>query len=158
MIEARRRAYLEAMGYDVWVSRAAAEAAQAGASADAAARLQLGPGEGSTLVVCGEAAHSAGKFAGDLARALGAEPVWAWPDAAEGGDGHDLETVVDARLITRVVLLGAEVTRRLFPGDVPATVRSAVVATAAGMEELAVSGEARRALWRSLRGRASQLR
>jgi len=158
MIEARRRAYLEAMGFDVWVSRAAAEAAQAFAGAEATARLQLGPGEGSTLVVCGEAAHSAGKFAGDLARALGSEPVWAWPDAADGADGQELEAVVDARLITRVVLLGAEVTRRLFPGGVPANVRSAVVATAAAMEELAVSGEARRALWRCLRGGAAQRR
>jgi hypothetical protein len=153
MIEARRRAYLEAMELDVWLSRSATAA-----DTSASGLLQIGAGQGSTLVVCAEAAESAGKFAGDLARALGAEPVWAWPDRAGGGEAASLSDVIDSRLITRVLLLGETAIRWLFPGDVPATVGSAAIAPAAAMDELTVSGPAKQKLWLGLRQGAGQPR
>lgn len=146
MIEARRRAYLEAMGLEVWVARSGRAAATG-----AAGRLQVGPGQGSTLLVCAVAADSAGKFAGDLARALGGDPLWAWPDPAGVEGSVDLEEAVYDRLITQVVLLGAEPARWLFPDGVPASVGSAAVTTAASVDEMSVSGAAKQDLWRSLR-------
>jgi hypothetical protein len=146
MIEARRRAYLEAMGLDVWLSRSAPAA-----NVTAAGLLQLGPGDGSTLVVCAEPAESAGKFAGDLARALGAEPVWAWPDPAGGSGSTSLAEAIDNRLITRVLLFGDTAAGWLFPpGEVPAAVGSAAIVPLADMQELAVSGSAKQQLWRCL--------
>lgn len=150
MIEARRRAYLEAMGLDVWLPRRAA------AEGQATGLLRLGPGEGSTLVVCAEAAESAGKFAGDLARALGAEPVWAWPDRDGGGDGVSLPDIIDSRLITRVLLLGGTTIGWLFPDKVPVTVGSAAIARVAAMDELTLSGSAKQNLWHCMRPGAAQ--
>ena len=69
MIETRRRAYLEALGFDVWLARPPAP--EPGA-------LSVGPGSGSTLLVCDAAADSTPDLAKDLARALGGEPTWAW--------------------------------------------------------------------------------
>lgn len=160
MIEARRRAYLEAMGFDVWVARSAAQPiAEAGSQPGL---LVVGPGQGSTLLVCAEAAQTAGKFAADLTRALGGDPVWAWPDRGGDGDGPrdgsgdgggdslGLEAAIGARLFTRVVIFGADTARWLFEEAVPEVVASAAVSTLDGLEELAVSSAAKRALWQRL--------
>jgi hypothetical protein len=148
MIEARRRAYLEAMGFDVWVHRSAAHPIpQSGL-------LVVGPGQGSTLLVCAAAAETAGKFAADLTRALGGDPAWAWPDRGGSGDGGGdslgLEAAIGARLITRVVIFGADTARWLFDGAVPEVVASAAVSTLDGLDELAIRGAAKRALWQCL--------
>jgi hypothetical protein len=142
MIEARRRAYLEALGYDVWVTRPAA--AERG-------RLGVSGGQGSTLLVCPAIADRDTELAGDLARALGGDPVWAWLDPAADVDGQRLEDIIAGRLITRVVLLGPEPGRCLFRGPAPEIIGSATVSTAPALEELAVSGSARLSLWRQLR-------
>ncbi|MGK2927587.1 MAG: hypothetical protein ACSLE2_18395 [Lysobacterales bacterium] len=154
MIEARRRAYLEAMGFDVWVARSAAQPiAEAGSQPGL---LVVGPGQGSTLLVCAEAAQTAGKFAADLTRALGGDPAWAWPDrdgdgtGDGGGDSLGLEAAIGARLFTRVVIFGADTARWLFEEAVPEVVASAAVSTLDGLEELAVSSAAKRALWQRL--------
>jgi len=147
--EARRRAYLEAMGFDIWVPRSGAAA-----GGPASGRLQLGPGQGSTLVVCGAAEESVSRFAGDLARVLGGEPMWAWPDYEAAADALALEEAVGARLITRVLVLGAQPARWLFTDAVPEVVGSAAVAIAASVDELGARGAAKRALWRSLRSGA----
>lgn len=145
--EARRRAYLEAMGFDVWVSRFGGPAGGAGTG-----RLQLGPGQGSTLVVCGALEECASRLAGDLARVLGGDPVWAWPDHDAAAEAVALEEAIGARLITRVLVLGAEPAHWLFAGATPEVVGSAAVTLAASLQELAVRGAAKQALWRRLRG------
>lgn len=149
MIEARRRAYLEAMGFDVWVARVATRSAEQPVSQSGL--LVVGPGQGSTLLVCASAAETAGKFAADLTRALGGDPAWAWPDRdGSGGDSLGLEAAIGARLITRVFIFGADTARWLFVGAVPEVVGSATVTTLDGLGELAVRGAAKRALWRRL--------
>ena len=142
MIEMRRRAYLEALGFEVWVARPAA--AEPG-------RLNVGLGSGSTLLVCEAADDCATELAGDLARAVGGEPAWAWLDPADGTGGQDLGDIISGRLITRILLFGAETARRLFRGSAPQIVGSAAVAIVPGLQELAVSGSARRSLWQQLR-------
>ena len=141
-MEARRRAYLEAMGFDVWITRP--PAAERG-------RIGVGAGEGSALLVCPSADDCNSEIAGDLARALGGDPLWAWLDPAAETEGKFLGDIVADGLITRVLLFGPEPGRSLFKGPVPALIGSAAVAVAPALEELAASGSARQALWRLLR-------
>jgi hypothetical protein len=163
--EARRRAYLEAMGFDVWVARSAAPAAdaQAAASFDAQSDaqvdtladrqsgcIQVGPGRGSTLLVCSSAADSASKFAADVVRALGGDPAWAWPVRGVGRDHLTLEAAIGARLITRVLVFGGDTVRWLFQGAIPPVVGSATVTPLAGLGEISLHGADKRALWRCL--------
>lgn len=143
MTEARRRAYLEAMGYDVWVSRSAEPVS---------GRLVVGPGRGSTLLVCPEPGHSATRIAADIARAAGEEPVWAWPDPEGFPDRPDLEQAVRDGLFTRIILFGETVKEQLMTGESGDIVASSSVFVAEDPDILAVSGEARRALWKMLRG------
>jgi hypothetical protein len=142
MIEARRRAYLEALGFDVWVTRPAAAERS---------RLGVSGGQGSTLLVCPAIADSDTELARDLARALGGDPVWAWLDPPADADGQQLEEIIAGRLLTRVVVFGPEPLRCLFRGPAPETIGSATVLSAPALEELAASGSARLALWRKLR-------
>jgi len=142
MIEARRRAYLEALGFDVWLARSAAP--EPGS-------LTVGPGNGSTLLVCGEAAESTTELAMDLGRAFGGEPAWAWLEPTDEAGGQVLGEVISSRLMTRVVLFGAETARRLFQGNAPAMVGSAEIAVVPDLRELAVSGSARQSLWQQMR-------
>jgi hypothetical protein len=133
------------MGYEVWVARAAA--GDGGRPV-----LVVGPGRGATLLVCSEAADSVTKFAADLARALGGDPVWAWPDPAAAG--HSLEEAVADGLFTRIVVFGRALAACLFGSEAPALLGTAAVACVPALDELADSGLAKRALWRQLRGPA----
>ena len=142
MIEARRRAYLEALGFEVWVTRR--PVVEAG-------RIGVGPGQGSTLLLCPSAAESRTELAADLVRALGGDPVWAWLGSDADESGQLLEDVVAARLITRVFLFGPELVRSLFQGSPPEILGSARLTVLPGLEELAVSGAARQASWKQLR-------
>jgi len=142
MIEARRRAYLHALGFDVWLART--PAAEHGL-------LGVGDGRGSTLLICQSAADQETELAADLSRALGGEPVWAWLDPGADDDSQALEDIIDSRLITRVLLFGPEPGRNLFRGTVPQIIGSATVSVAPAMDQLAVSAPARKALWRQLR-------
>lgn len=141
MIEARRRAYLGAMDIDVWLQRPQP------AEPD---HLLLGPGQGSTLLICAQPAAGAGKLAGDLSRAVGQDPVWAWPDPDDAPAGPRLQEAVEVRLFTRVVIFGRSLASRLFRGDVPGVLVSAAVVVAPDLEELAVRGTAKQAFWRQL--------
>ena len=143
MNEMRRRAYLEAMGYDVWVARGASETG-------GQACLAVGPGRGSTLLVCSEASDCVTKFAADLARALGGDPVWAWPDSA--ATGHTLQDAVAEGLFTRIVVFGSDLATRLFGPEPPPLLGTASVACVPGLNELAGSAAAKQALWRRLSG------
>jgi hypothetical protein len=142
MIEARRRAYLDALGFDVWVARPAA--AEPG-------RLGVGTGSGAMLLVCDSSADCDTDLARDLARALGGDPAWAWLEPQQGDGGQALGEIISSRLITRVMLFGAEPARRLFQGKVPETIGSAALVVVPSLQELAASGLARQSLWRRLR-------
>jgi len=138
MIEARRRDYLEALGIDVWLSRPEAAARD---------RLLIGAGQGSTLLICESPAATAGKLATDIARALGEEPVWAWPDPDVGDGSETLEEAIADRLFTRVIVFGKANGGLLFHGEVPAVLGSAAVNLVPGLDDLAVRGSGKQALW-----------
>ena len=138
MIEPRKRAYLEAMGFDVWQLRP--EPPPPG-------RLVVGPGEGSMLLVCDSQAACATRFASDLVRALGGDPAWAWPQGEADEVGESLEDAISRRLFTQVIVFGCEAEAWLFQGPGPAVVGSSAVRVEAGLNELAVRGSAKQAFW-----------
>ncbi len=142
MIESQRRAYLDALGFDVWVARPAEPARD---------RLVISPGQGSILLVCGSATASVTKLAGDIARALGASPVWAWPDPEAGPDSPTVEEAVIERMFTRVIVFGAGLGEQLFGGAIPETLVSSAVNVTATLDDLAVRGSLKKGLWRLLR-------
>jgi hypothetical protein len=130
--------------------------AEAGTKSDArCGRIQVGPGRGSTLLVCASAAESASKFAADVVRAVGGDPPWAWPvgggGGGVGGDSFTLEEAIGARLITRVFVFGGDAGGRLFTSGIPPVVGTATVTPLAALEEISLQGAAKRALWRCLR-------
>jgi hypothetical protein len=141
MIESQRRAYLEALGFDVWVTRPPPP--QPGL-------LVVGSDPAAILLVCGKPEDSATRIAGDVVRALGGGASWAWPDTGGGEATVGLAEAIADRRITRVILFGQEPARWLFQGAVPKVLESAAVAAAPGLDELAGQGRARRLLWRLL--------
>ena len=145
MTEARRRAYLEAMGFDVWVRKPPPPLEN---------RLVVGPGRGNTLLICATPELSASKLAADIARAVGGEPVWAWPDPEGRPASPDLEQAVRDGLFTRVMVFGEETRKRLMGAQEDEVVASSTVRSAADLEELAVRGEAKRRLWQLICGPA----
>ncbi len=126
------------MGFDVWVARPPAPAGD---------RLLVGPGQGSTLLVCASPEQSAGRLAGDIARAVGGDPVWAWPDPEGRQESPRLEEAVRDGLFTRVVVFGKDAARQLLGRETPAVLVSARVALAADIDELAIRGTAKQELW-----------
>ena len=92
MIDPRKQAYLEAMGFDVWVARSSP------ATRD---RLALAPGQGSTLLVCARAGDRETALAADIARAVGDDPTWGWPDPAGLPDAPTLEQAIEKRINMR---------------------------------------------------------
>jgi hypothetical protein len=145
MIEARRRAYLEALGFDVWIARP---------PAPEPGRLGVGTGRGSTLLICRSAADCTAELASDLARALGGDPLWSWLDPAAGDEAEFLADIVASRLITRVLLFGRAAARSLFQGPPSAMLGSVEIVEAPGLEELVISASARKTLWRRLQSAA----
>lgn len=142
MIEPRRRAYLEALGFDVWVARPPPPEWD---------RLVVGPGQGSTLLVCASPEQSASRLAGDIARAVGGDPAWAWPDPEGSSESPGLEDAVKDGLFTRVVVFGESNAKQLFGGEAPAVVFSAQVGLATDIDELATRGTAKQQLWKLLK-------
>jgi len=145
MTEARRRAYLEAMGYDVWVAKP---------PGPGPARLVVGPGEGGDLLVCAAPDASSSKLAADIARALGGDPVWAWPDPTGDPAQPTVEEAVGERLFTQLLVFGETLAHALFGAAPPGVVGSSAVHVAPELDELAVRGSAKRALWRLIGGGA----
>mgnify|MGYP001554147382 FL=1 len=146
MNEARRRAYLEAMGYDVWVAKP---------PGPGPVRLVVGPGEGGDLLVCAAPDASGSKLAADIARALGNDPVWAWPDPDDDAARPTVDEAVADRLFTRLLVFGEELAHALFGPKAPDVLRSSAVRIVPGMDELAVRGSAKQALWRLIDGRGN---
>jgi DNA polymerase III psi subunit len=141
MIESRRRAYLEALGIEVWVTRSAPPEP---------GRLIVSPDASGTLLICNVPEDSATRFAGDVVRALGGQATWAWPDPGGGENGVRLAAAIADRLITRVIVFGPGPARWLFGGEPPEAIGSAVIAAAPGLDELAGRASAKRAFWRLL--------
>jgi hypothetical protein len=143
MIEAQRRAYLEAMGIGVWIIKPAAPDAD---------RWVVGPGSGSTLLLCRTAEESGTRLAADIGRSLGGDPVWAWPDPEGGRECPSLKDTIEQYLFTQVVLFGHALAGQAFKGSVPEVLGSANLQVTADLDELAVDGMARRKLWQCLSG------
>jgi len=143
MIESQRRAYLDSMGFDIWVRRSARPERD---------RLLISPGQGSTLLICESPAASVTKLAGDVARALGDDPVWAWPDPDGTQDSERLQDAVGHRLFTRVIVFGESLAKQLFDGEIPAVLGSAAVHLISGLDDLAVRGTAKLDFWQRVRG------
>jgi hypothetical protein len=141
MIEAQRRAYLEAMGIGVWVIKPAAPDTD---------RWVVGPGAGGTLLLCRTADESGTRLAADIGRSLGGDPVWAWPDPQGRREFPSLKDTIEQYLFTQVLLFGPALTSLAFKGSAPEVLGSASVQVIADLDELAVDGMARRKLWQCL--------
>jgi len=141
MIESQRRAYLEAMDINVWLGKSAA-ADQVG--------LVIGPGSGSTLLLCHVADESATRLAADISRFLADGPVWGWSDPEGQGQCPSLESAIGTYLFTRVVVFGQSLAAQLFSGPLPQILGSARIIVARGMNVLEASADARRELWHKL--------
>ena len=112
-------------------------------------------GNGSCLLVCAGPEQSATPLASDLARVLGATPVWAWP--SEDPDSGALAQAVDDRLFTSVVVFGAGLAARVCGGEPPASCGSAQLLVGPDLEELLTQADARRQCWAVLRAGGLQL-
>lgn len=143
MTETRRRAYLDAMGIDIWAIKPPAPLTD---------RLVFQPGTGSTLLICDTPDATATRFAADIKRAFPGEVVWAWPDPEGRAESPTLEQAVADGLFTRVVLFGPAVAGQLFKGDIPEVAGSASVTLTEALDDLADHGKAKRILWRRVRG------
>lgn len=139
MIEARKQAYLEAMGIDVWVPRP---------ERPLPGRLLVTPGEGSTLLVVASGDDPGRAIGRDIDRALGGEAAWAWPDPEGRAESPSLEEAVRDGLFTQVIVFGTRVADELFEGEAPQVVASSAVAVAAALDDLATRGSAKKQLWR----------
>lgn len=146
MIEASRRAYLEALGFQNWVLKPAAPLQD---------RLLLGPGDSRVLLVAETAGDSATPLAADIARAFGEEPVWAWPDPAAAPQQPGLDQAIGAGLFTLVILFGNRLAKRLLGTHDRDVIASASIMITETLASLEVSPAARRDLWSQI---APQLR
>jgi len=145
MIESRRRAYLEVMGYDIWSARLPEAESNS---------LHIQPGEGDTLLVCASPDAATSVFAGDVTRALGDRVVWAWPDPESRPESVTLEVAVGQFLFTQAVLFGRGLMRHVFKGDAPVVLGSARLLVTAELDDLAGSGTAKREFWHQISGRS----
>ncbi len=141
MMESRRRAYLNALGLDVWTVKPPPPSLD---------RLVLQPGTGQTLLLCREPEETARRIAGDIARALGQDVVWAWPDPEGRAENASLEEAIRQHLFTRVVVFGSSLADRICKGEAPRVVGSAGILVTRDMDELAVRGNAKQSLWEQL--------
>jgi len=144
MIETRRRAYLDAMGFDLWSIKPPEPDLD---------RLLIQPGEGSTLLICETPDATATRFAGDVTRALAGDVVWGWPDPSASPENPSLKQAVGQFLFTRVVMFGTGLERRFFKNGAAPVVGSASITVCESLDELAVRGSAKRIFWRHLRGK-----
>ncbi|NND43751.1 MAG: hypothetical protein HKN58_00405 [Xanthomonadales bacterium] len=149
-----QRAYLDAMGIPVWLSRepavqpAGTETETAPESQPAMA-LQLGPGSGPVLLLCQSVSEPASALATDIARSLDQSPVWGWPVAE--AEATAVTEVISEGLFTHVIVFGHETIHALFGANAPETVGAACVLRAPSLAALADSPAERKSLWRTLR-------
>lgn len=149
MIDARQQAYLDAMDIDVWLLRQQPLTQASVPAATPAAKspgLKLGPGGGGVLLLCAVDVDSASRLANDIARALGNNPVWAWPHA----DAACLSDAIDENLFTTVAIFGDELASQFFEGELPASVNSANLVLLPSMQNIRDSADARQQLWNAI--------
>jgi len=177
--EGQRLQYLEAMGIQGWISRDRPSARalrepddidkpqprnpvtertglgqQQGTQKSAGlARFEIGPGIGSTLLLCTRPEDAATPLASDIARCLDEPPVWGWLSQETGGPdkaetGLSLERAIDERLFTRVLLFcGASTSDQVGKVEVMSSAR---IIYAPPIVDLASNPEHKRRLWMQL--------
>lgn len=146
MISNRQQAYLDAMDIGVWRLRESALPQAPPAVNDLG--LKLGPGGGGILLICSVDSDSASRLASDISRAMGSNPVWAWPHA--DASAVLLPGAIEDNLFTTVAIFGAGLAGTFFDGDLPASLNSANIVLLPAMQDLENSAEARKALWSTL--------
>ena len=113
MSDVNQRAYLEAMEIPVWVPKEQIIRENVDRAPEfVSPGLQLGPGTGEVLLVCGSVDEPAQHIAADIARSLKVEPVWAWPDADAAG--FDIGTAISEHLFTILMVFGKALQQQLF--------------------------------------------
>ena len=151
---AHRNEYLEAMGIDVWVRRdqpSSTIISEADSLVDR--KLAVGPGSGSTLLICSNSSETATPIATDIARLLDSEPVWAWPESDESKGQASLGQAINERLFTHVLLFDSEYHSTSLQTDSNAqskVVGSACLMTTFSLVDLGHNGQAKKALWELL--------
>ena len=159
VIDARQKAYLDAMDIGVWSLRESVplaippeqpikspiDTAAAAPVAISPPGLKLGPGGGGILLICAIDTDSASRLANDISRALGSVPVWAWPQVDSGA--VELAVAVEENLFTTVAIFGDELARQFFQDDIPASLQSANLVLLPSMRDIQHQAEARRSLW-----------
>lgn len=143
-MDARRLAYLDALGIDVWVPREVRESAEVGGPA-----LVLGAGDGDVLCVVASDEEGGLDLVRDIGRAMRSTPVWAWPAGAPGfgAEAVSLEEAVADRLFTRMLVFGEGVASALFGSRRPDYLGTARVHFVPGVARLGSDREAKRVLW-----------
>jgi len=149
-MDARRLAYLDAMGIDVWQPRREPLPA---AAADTAPHIALSGGDGDILCIAHSAEESGLKLAADIARAMRSPPVWAWPSAGHAGEAKvmTVQGAVAQELLTRVLVFGEDLAEALFGGEAPEVIAGARVHVVPDLERLGRDREAKRILWGVMR-------
>lgn len=146
MSDQQKRAYLEAMGIDVWRMRQQPVVETEEFHGDPG--IRLGPGNGSTLLICADNTDSSSKLANDIVRALGNMPVWAWPQ--DDGPSTGLASTVDEHLFTVVAVFGDELAGHFFGGDVPGNIKAAKLVVLPSMQAISSESDSRKQLWHIL--------
>lgn len=166
----QRAGYLRALGVEVWVpkvalasspSRATLEQVDPGSSAgneaapfSAASNFFVEPGTSDTLLLCGSQAEARMIIALDISRSLKAEPLWGWAVSEGTAGGSSLEEAIRDRLITRLIVFGKDICGRGLAGPEgdgkAGVIGTAEVLRVASLPALAISAQARRALWEAL--------
>lgn len=166
---ARHSEYLKALGIEIWVPRVGSFTAgelpptlspdhkpelplaitARSKTVNAAARIVIGPGDGDTLLLCGNSAEAATALAADIARSLDCEPVWGWPQKDDSAPALSLQQAVQERLFTRVLVFGPDLVATTEEA-VSMVVGSARLIRSESIPVLSESGAARRALWLEL--------
>lgn len=115
--------------------------------------LEIGPGSGSTLLLCSRPEDAALPLASDIARCLDEAPVWGWLLQSNDGQGKaetgfTLERAIDERLFTRVLLFCSD-SMASQAGKVE-VLGSARIIYAPSLAELARQADHKRRLWTQL--------
>lgn len=119
------------------------------AHASKALGLSLGPGQGNCLFLCGSEDETASPLASDLARLPGAAPVWA--KTAIAGKGVPLDTAVEERLFTAVVIFGQAQALLALGGAAPEQCGAARVVVVPELKRLAADPAARKSCWQAFK-------